>query len=289
MTRFNPARCLNLRTESNGSAQSLTLITIRKCLTLIAPPEATFLGLELKSDHSEYAKRDMMAMFPHWLDESGNVTADFSDGVGTESDAFNTTMENSMIFVLLPHVQEFRHIARLLTVDSRRAVEENDSVRVVENVKTMFAVGQHASESPILVCSLVAMAINDLAFQVIEETISEHPGFLSENELTELQETIANLQIRELVKLDGERAMMYDILQRVYTDDGNGDGRMTMIGAESIDMLIRAWGNAYSEPNSGLGIVYDKIASPTAVFTMAITKRNETDVRRVDGSSGTGL
>ena len=60
----------------------------------------------------------------------------------------------------------------------------------------------------------------------------EHPDFFDEEHLFELQQQAANLEFSDSHSLSFEQNFAMDLIQRIYSDDGNGDGRITAVGAE---------------------------------------------------------
>ena len=231
------------------------------------------LGLELKLGYHDYDSRDLQALFPDTVDESGQLLSQYrKDEATNPSDSQAGMIEGSVMGVLLPHVQSFRAIARLMVADSRLAVEENDPERAIDNIRTIFGAARHAGETPILVCGLVSLAIQKIGLQQIEELLTEHPDFLSNEQLEELQTMVAQLAIRETIKLDGERAMMYDILQWLYTDDGDGDGRMTSEGVKALPYLASMASGSRPE-NPAYVKVVETVIAPASVFAFASRKQ----------------
>ena len=231
------------------------------------------LGLELQADFTRYSNADFQALFPH-LDYEQELAKRRNDEANRNKNA-EEVMDGLIIGALLPHIQSFRRAARLFHVDTRRAVQQNDPDRAVENIETMFGLAEQASDSNILVCSLVGMAVCDIAFDVIEEVVVEEPNFLHEKHLARLQAKLENLSIREWVALQGERAMMYDIFQRIYTDDGNGDGRITPIGVTLMtDYLNGMVGDRLRLEDEYPGFrnvipIARKVAAPMSLFVVA--------------------
>lgn len=193
------------------------------------------LGLPLYADSLRYSDEDFAAMFPHQSKE------DLSHGLGIEGwdEEMDELMKGNIVGMLLPHVQVMRRAGRMFIVDTRIAIEEGDSDRATDNIKTMFGIAEHASEGNCLVCSLVGFAISQMGFICLEETLEEHPGFLSEEQLASIQKRVNDLDVRGMLKLDGERIFFEDLVQRAYTDDGNGDGRMTPEGVKVL--MFTSW------------------------------------------------
>ena len=131
---------------------------------------------------------------------------------------------------------------------------------------------QHAGETPILVCGLVSLSIHETGFEQIEELVNNHPDFLSTDQLEELQQLVSQLAIREQIKLAGERAMMYDVVQWLYTDDGNGDGRMTSTGIQVLPHLMSMAGGSPHDDPTYVKVV-ETVIAPASVFAFASRKQ----------------
>jgi hypothetical protein len=227
------------------------------------------LGLELKANFRDYALNDLRALNPLALDETGKLVESLDQ---PNPDHPGDIMDESLIGTLLPHIQGMRTVAQFLVVDTRLAIQQGDKNRSLENIEAIFGVAHQASESPVLVCGLVGLAISGIAFDLIEETITEHPEFLTDDQLKRLQATVSNFPIRESVKFDGERAMFEDTLQRIYTDNGNGDGRMTWQGLQAMKTLRGLTGSRDSHDPPELPAVFQTVASPLSMVSVASRK-----------------
>ena len=123
---------------------------------------------------------------------------------------------------------------RLLHVDTRYAVTERDADTVVQNIETILGLAHQTTETPFLVSTLVAVATTRIGFNQLEEVITENPEFFSKAQLTDLQNKIKQTDIRSWLNYEGERLFLKDIVQRCYTDDGDGDGYMTAAGMKFL-------------------------------------------------------
>lgn len=194
------------------------------------------LGIVLQSDARLYSDEDFAALFPNQTKEDWS----FDNAWSTESNrdpAITKMMEDSLVAILLPHVQQFRQAARIFHVDTRRAVVESDSERALSNIETTWGLAHHAAEGNCLVCALVGFAVANLGHQQLEEVLTADPDFFSEEQLERLQIAAEKIAPRQWLKYEGERAMVLDIVQRVYSDDGNGDGRMTSEGVKLLSEM----------------------------------------------------
>ena len=189
------------------------------------------MGVELKCRYDEYSELDQQALFPSYYAAVQSGEIDLSVEPSDKStEPWNHSDFGAIIGVLLPHTQTLRNVGRLFVADTRLAIEENDSQRVLANIEATYGIAGQAAEYPVMVGALVGFAINSLANQQVEELLLEHPEFLSEQQWSYLQMVVADQDIKRFVKLDGELAMFEDIVQSVFTDEGDGRGKMTYYG-----------------------------------------------------------
>ncbi|MEM9944387.1 MAG: hypothetical protein AAF939_22735, partial [Planctomycetota bacterium] len=221
------------------------------------------LGLELKSNPKDYDPRDFAALFP------GQDQADFETNLQKAGIA-----EDALFGVLLPHVSKFRDAARMLKVDIRHAVELGDTERAVEDIETIFGLAQQASESPCLVCGLVGFAVSGLGFDSIEEVITSDPNFFAGSDLSRIQATVENLQPRDWIDYSGEKASIKDLIQRCYTDNGDGDGRLTPAGLDLLNSpaLIGTGGLNGDDELSAYRQTAEKVFGPAIMMASASRK-----------------
>jgi len=188
------------------------------------------LGLELKLTQ-DYSQEDLVAMhgpdngFPEsWID------------------ADDPLLSNSLLGALLRHVQLMRDMARMLETDVFRMAEAGDAENAAEDLLAMLGLGPQAAETPFLVSSLVGLATDGIAYNTIEEFLSEYPDLLSDQQLKAIAEKMASLSPRELVRYEGEIAFQKDLIQRIYSDDGSGDGRLTNASDSLAKTMTRVVG-----------------------------------------------
>jgi hypothetical protein len=146
-----------------------------------------------------------------------------------------TSVEDYLLLgVLLPHVRPMCEAFQLLAVDCRRAVLEADAYAALADVRAMLGIARHLQETEFLILGLVAEKSLGLAYEAIRDAISENSHLWSDDELRDLAHEIARTDVDWQRIVSGERAWFYDIVQRIYTDDGEGNGRITREGLELI-------------------------------------------------------
>lgn len=192
-----------------------------------------YFGIELKANQDEYSEEDFAALFPNSSrgDSEDSVVEEGGDG------ASGRLLDESLVCILLPHVQHLRDAARLFVFDIQLAIEEGDSDRVVQDIETMLGLARHAAEGRVLVCGLVGYAISGMAFSEIESIVIEDLDFFNEQQLQKLQLAVRSAKFKDWISYDGEALMVSDIIQRIYTNDGQGDGHMTPQGLEIMSAL----------------------------------------------------
>lgn len=133
--------------------------------------------------------------------------------------------DGPFLWVLLPPASVLRDGGRLLSVDAQLAAAADDPRRAEESLLGMLQVVDHARETRFLIADLVAIAVTHHTCRVLGALLHEAPALFSDEQLTALAHRLAAVGEGSLrIRLDSERAMFADLLQRYYTDDGSGDG-----------------------------------------------------------------
>ncbi|MBL8761433.1 MAG: hypothetical protein JNL50_09045, partial [Phycisphaerae bacterium] len=145
-----------------------------------------------------------------------------------------------LIGILLPHLGHGRHFARILSLDARAAAHAGDAARVVNDLEAMFRLSAHMSDNAFLIGGLVELAIHAQAQQTLAQVLNESPSLFSDEQLAALAHLVARSP--SPISFQGELLGFDDSLQRIYSDDANGDGHLTADGAR----LLRSYmGNLY--------------------------------------------
>lgn len=109
---------------------------------------------------------------PAWFTERDTALHSTADGLVRASRMrqcnFETAYEEG-IFALIPHLGPMRNGSRLLRLCARQAAVEGDSAKSAEYIAAMVRMGTHAAQEPILIGSLVGIAITS---QAMDETES---------------------------------------------------------------------------------------------------------------------
>ncbi len=174
-----------------------------------------------------------------------------------------------MMGVLLPHLGEMRSLARHLALDARIAASEGDGARAMLNIRAMLGMSRQLIGEPSLISQLVALAVASLAHTNVADVLRDAPGLWSDEQLVQLAHDVAVSPRagRLMPDLTGERLMFADLLQRVYTDNGSGDGRLTPEGLRFLHQIAAIQGatGAITSDRDWLGVA----AGPLAMSMIA--------------------
>ena len=126
----------------------------------------------------------------------------------------------------LPQFAILRQVVRIIASDMMMAVEKADGERATRDAEAIIALSIHAQEGRILIGDLVGMSIRSIVVNRILMALEWKPNTFTDSQLKRLQNALRSVP-RALERPDFtyERLMFEDIVQRLYTDDGHGDGR----------------------------------------------------------------
>ncbi|HEX8875645.1 MAG TPA: hypothetical protein VF777_02790 [Phycisphaerales bacterium] len=153
--------------------------------------------------------------------------------------AIQPDAQNPEAFALtLSHLGTMRECVRLLRADAIAAMHRADAEHTHANLAAMISISQQLRTPDTLISSLVSCATTALAADTTRELLTFRPSLLSDAQLTDLAHRFAALGgPREFVSVRGERVYFRDAIQRLYTDDGHGNGHLTSAGAAYFDKL----------------------------------------------------
>ncbi len=158
-----------------------------------------------------------------------------------------SAVESSIYFVLLPHIQAMRGMARVLKADLQRSAFQGNGTAALADLRALTGMARHGGQAPWLVCGLVKCGLLHSAMEGLETVLAAHAEIWSTRELAQAAHLLAavSLDVRDYVQ--GEKTSFFDLVQRLYSDDGRGDGYLTAAGLRRLDRevlpVLRAGGN----------------------------------------------
>jgi hypothetical protein len=133
--------------------------------------------------------------------------------------------------ILMDNLAEYRTLARVLNWRCRYKAYQGNAESALEDCVSLVKFGRHQQGKGLLIEQLVGIAVEALAHGSILLIIErvDVPADTLKDIQEKLQDEFSSAQ--KVVNLDGEKAFLYDYIQRTFTDDGSGGGRMLARGA----------------------------------------------------------
>jgi hypothetical protein len=134
---------------------------------------------------------------------------------------------------------EYRNLTRILAADARYAAQRAEPHRVCADILTILGLARHAEEGRSVIGDLVGIAVRVVAFDLIGELAAADRQVFETTHLTQLADAVATTIAPNVPKVDLEieRLQQFDYAQRVFTDDGNGDGHVCYSGIRFMRAL----------------------------------------------------
>lgn len=131
-----------------------------------------------------------------------------------------------LLSILLPAIGELRHSSYVLLYQARAASEAGRVNDALADLVTIHGIGRQLLARKTLIEQLVGASMIRYSTADLREVLARHQNDLTPAQIAMLR--ASNLfntpQDRFKMFADGERMMMLDTIQRVFTDDGSGDG-----------------------------------------------------------------
>ena len=134
-----------------------------------------------------------------------------------------------LINMLLPHLMYLRYMANVLSLDAQRAAEKGNGAIVESDLMSMLGLaGQLRTSDGTVISQLVSLAIRQQMWMRLQFIFNE-PSALKDDQLIRLAHSLSIPTVAaDLVTFNGERVFIADVMQRLYTDDGHGDGHLVL-------------------------------------------------------------
>lgn len=148
-----------------------------------------------------------------------------------------------LVQVIGNELTPIRLLARMLATDTRLAADAGDADRATANITSMYRICGHYRQRGWLIGDLIAMAVHALALDTTSHLLTDHPDLLSDEQVTLLAHAAASIGAGEpIVRFDAERVQFDDFLQRIYSDNGHGNGVLTRDGLLTMQQFTADFG-----------------------------------------------
>lgn len=129
-------------------------------------------------------------------------------------------------FLNPPLLSTLREFGQILAVDAAVAAAEGDAERVAADIRAICGLARHAGEPPMPIAAVLRAALDSLASQTATTVLERYPGVLGPGLLAAIQRDLD--APRPALRFEGERLCMEDSIARLYTDEGDGEGRLSV-------------------------------------------------------------
>jgi len=166
-----------------------------------------------------------------------------------------------LIMAAIPPFSGLRHLANMLRADAIAAGQTGDGKRLLKDIESTFNLSRQVGENGFLFLRLMSLATSEIAMEEVEYTLREHPALIKKNDWLVLSRRLSEPKVAaDLLSFDQERMHFDDMLQRAFTDDGSGNGRLTAEGVSfgegtmfsQADDPNRRWWTKAVQPITGL-------------------------------------
>jgi len=185
-----------------------------------------------------------MQMLSQWINDNEQAIELMTEGTkkpyywaiyqATQTDLLKSDMMANMMKLL----RGYRQIAFAMRWRIRYKTHSGDVDTALSDCVVLQKFGGHFQGKGLLIEQLVGIAIEAVAhdgiFQVLEKT--DAPADALKNIQEQLQELYREQEA--VMDLEAEKAFKYDYVQRTFTDDGKGGGRMLVRG---LPVAVGGW------------------------------------------------
>lgn len=180
----------------------------------------------------------------------------------------------AVVTIALPQLNHFRRFAYILAMDAGRAVEMKDAERLKRDLDAIFNLSDQLRRRDFLITDLVSLSIRTVGLNTLMRVLEHDPSLLSDASMVEYAHRFSLIRrADDLITYRGERYFFYDLVQRMYTDDGNGDGRLA---PEAADVFRELQSAMTLQANQGTRDWYEAPAAlalgPAAMLVTASRK-----------------
>jgi hypothetical protein len=146
---------------------------------------------------------------------------------------------------LMDLLSNYKQLASAIKWQISYEAYTGDVNQAFEDCLSLVKFGHNLQRSGFIIEELVGIAVEAIAIHESSRIISKMN--VSSKVLTNMQESLENLYEKDkpVISLDSEKIFWYDMVQRSFTDDGKGDGRVLRRGlsyaiGSNLDWLRKA-------------------------------------------------
>lgn len=144
----------------------------------------------------------------------------------------------SLVSAVLPYLNATRGFANVLSIDAAQAVLAKDGKRLEQDIDAMFRLSDQLRKRDVIITDLVAISIRARACKSLSDALAAHPELIADDTLARWGKYLDSMRTAsDLMTYRGERFYFYDIVQRIYTEDGR-------LAPGGLEAMMSVAGNA---------------------------------------------
>lgn len=106
---------------------------------------------------------------------------------------------------------------------------------IVEDVAALVRLSSHLKQHPIVLTQLVGLGMQEEVCTMVGGILEVHADLLSDQDLVDLMRIMRSITDDQLkLRNDSDGLALADYLQHIYSDDGDGNGRVTTTGMVTL-------------------------------------------------------
>jgi hypothetical protein len=150
-------------------------------------------------------------------------------------DARSGLLGDTAFSIRLTYAALLRHAARFIATDSLMAIDEGEGARFVRDMEAMIRVSHQSEEVTFVISQLIGAEIRNLVSNHIIMALEWRPQALSDDQLKQLLSMLQGLPDKDFsLEVGLENLWIQDLVQRIYTDNGDGDGWFNPVYASPL-------------------------------------------------------
>jgi hypothetical protein len=260
---------LILHTEQ-GSIPEWLIASSKPSLLSLSPEQLEHIRSQPAPEEpapAEYTHLDTMdaAHFVHWLDAHrefisalreasqlsglGYIISDIEDPVLARARADRLGVDFSpaqpadnpdLVGGLMPHLWILRRASAVLLGDAELAVAEGKPDQTTQNILAVERLAVFVQENPFLLSQRMSFSMQQRCIETVARILHEYPDVAAKLDLSAISQALHDTFVgMDLARaLDADLWMYEDVAQRVFSNDGQGDGIVTNAGLDFLHSLM---------------------------------------------------
>jgi hypothetical protein len=180
----------------------------------------------------------------------------------------NSPLASSVLSIGLPQAAMLRRCAKILCFDAHLAAMDGRGDDFILSIEAALAAGGHAGEQGFLISRLVEAGIRSMVLETIERAVARNPSAFDDAQFAQLEQIARSQRTDFAVALESEWHLLRDVVQRCYSDDGQGDG---VLLPRAFGLLMRDLSSWSGTDGASLGAVRGSAAMEFLAGPLAAT------------------